>query len=162
MNKHFLTMVAGLALLSTASAPSGAAAGLSSLESDELQVSYSLVTSEFYRKVDQQTLLDGAHAQLVAFLIKNGVKAPVVPTVHALDNPALNSRGLQREVESVVNTYGSKLGSRDLTYAAISGVLASGLRTADIQGEAAVTVSTTQMGDAIVAALELQEYGIRD
>jgi carboxyl-terminal processing protease len=125
VNKHFLTMVAGLALLSTASAPSGAAAGLSSLESDELQVSYSLVTSEFYRKVDQQTLLDGAHAQLVAFLIKNGVKAPVVPTVHALDNPALNSRGLQREVESVVNTYGSKLGSRDLTYAAISGVLSS-------------------------------------
>jgi carboxyl-terminal processing protease len=125
LNKHFLTMVAGLALLSTASAPSGAAAGLSSLESDELQVSYSLVTSEFYRKVDQQTLLDGAHAQLVAYLVKNGIKSPSVPTVHALDNPSLNARGLEREVESVVNTYGAKLGSRELTYAAIAGVLAS-------------------------------------
>jgi carboxyl-terminal processing protease len=125
VNKHFLTMLAGLALLSTVSAPSGAAAGLSSLESDELQASYQLVTNEFYRKVDQQTLLDGAHAQLVAYLEKSGVKTPVVPAVRDAQDPSLNARGLQREVQSVVNTYGAKLGSRELTYAAIAGVLSS-------------------------------------
>jgi 3-isopropylmalate dehydrogenase len=37
---------------------------------------------------------------------------------------------------------------------AISDVLASGLRTADIKGEAASSVSTSAMGDAIVAALQ--------
>ena len=37
--------------------------------------------------------------------------------------------------------------------AAIADVLAAGLRTADIKGAAATTVSTSQMGDAIVAAL---------
>ena len=126
LNKHFLSMFAGLALLSTVAAPSGAATGgLSTLESDELQVSYSLVTSEFYRKVDQQTLLDGARTQLIAYLEKNGVKSPSVPTVRALDNPTLNARGLEHELESVVNAYGAKLGSRQLTYEAISGVLAS-------------------------------------
>ena len=87
LNKHFLSMFAALALLSTVAAPSGAATGgLSTLESDELQVSYSLVTSEFYRKVDQQTLLDGARTQLIAYLEKNGVKSPSVPTVRALNS----------------------------------------------------------------------------
>jgi len=38
--------------------------------------------------------------------------------------------------------------------AAISGVLDTGLRTADIRGAAAAAVSTAEMGDAIVAALE--------
>src|ERR1700688_3186326 len=42
----------------------------------------------------------------------------------------------------------------DRLEAAIAGVLDAGLRTADIKGEASATVSTTEMGDAIVAALE--------
>ena len=37
---------------------------------------------------------------------------------------------------------------------AIATVLASGLRTPDIKSEGCTLVSTTQMGDAIVAALE--------
>ena len=41
----------------------------------------------------------------------------------------------------------------DMVEKAIADVLASGLRTADIKGDAAATVSTSQMGDAIVAAL---------
>ena len=36
---------------------------------------------------------------------------------------------------------------------AIAGVLGKGLRTADIKGNAAKSVSTTEMGDAIVAEL---------
>lgn len=42
----------------------------------------------------------------------------------------------------------------DKIEAAISTVLDSGLRTADIKGDAASSVSTAQMGDAIVAALK--------
>ena len=37
---------------------------------------------------------------------------------------------------------------------AIADVLASGLRTADIKGDAASSISTSAMGDAIVAALQ--------
>ncbi|MEF3368089.1 3-isopropylmalate dehydrogenase [Methylocystis sp. 9N] len=42
----------------------------------------------------------------------------------------------------------------DAIDAAIAGVLAKGLRTADIKGDAASTVSTREMGDAIVAELK--------
>jgi 3-isopropylmalate dehydrogenase len=42
----------------------------------------------------------------------------------------------------------------DAIDAAISATLAKGLRTADIKGSAPATVSTTQMGDAIVAELK--------
>jgi 3-isopropylmalate dehydrogenase len=44
----------------------------------------------------------------------------------------------------------------DAIDAAISAVLAQGLRTADIKGDAASTVSTHEMGDAIVAELKKQ------
>jgi 3-isopropylmalate dehydrogenase len=36
---------------------------------------------------------------------------------------------------------------------AVADVLAAGLRTADIKGDATSTVSTTQMGDAVIAEL---------
>ena len=41
----------------------------------------------------------------------------------------------------------------DLIDKAIADVLAAGLRTADIKGDAQETVSTSAMGDAIAAAL---------
>ena len=41
----------------------------------------------------------------------------------------------------------------DMLDKAIANVLASGLRTADIKGDATSTVSTAQMGDAILAEL---------
>ncbi len=98
---------------------------LSPLETDELEMSYSLLTSEFYKRTDPQTILDGAHAQLAAFLQKNGVASPNVPNVHASDDQATNARELDREVASVATQYGARFGSRELTYEAISGLLAS-------------------------------------
>jgi 3-isopropylmalate dehydrogenase len=41
----------------------------------------------------------------------------------------------------------------DLIETAISEVLAAGLRTADIKGDSPTSISTSAMGDAIVAAL---------
>jgi 3-isopropylmalate dehydrogenase len=42
----------------------------------------------------------------------------------------------------------------DMIDKAIANVLAKGLRTADIKGDATSTVSTTQMGEAIVSELQ--------
>jgi carboxyl-terminal processing protease len=97
----------------------------STLESQELTLSYSLMTSEFYKKSDPQTLLDGARNELVLFLKKNGVDKPNVPAVRASDDVDRNARELDRELESVVGEYGARFGSRQLTYAAISGLVAS-------------------------------------
>ncbi|MBC5809455.1 MAG: S41 family peptidase [Candidatus Eremiobacteraeota bacterium] len=117
----FVTLV----FLFAATLPSGASAGLSNIESDELQMSYALVTQEFYKKVDPQALLDGARKQMIAFLVKNGVKAPAIPAVRANEDQRVNARALEREVAGVVSAYGAKLGARQLTYEAIGGMLAS-------------------------------------
>jgi 3-isopropylmalate dehydrogenase len=50
--------------------------------------------------------------------------------------------------------YSFGLHAADRLDAAIAGVLASGFRTADIRGEEAATVSTSEMGDAIVNELK--------
>ena len=59
---------AGLALvLATAGTPLSAAApkGLSSLEREELAYSYRQLTNQFYKRVDPQSVLDGARARVV-------------------------------------------------------------------------------------------------
>jgi carboxyl-terminal processing protease len=118
-----LPILAATALLLTSLPSAISASGLSSLESDELQTSYSLLSSEFYKKVDAQAVLDGARTELVTYLSKNGIKNPKVPEQHASDDASTNARLLNREVTSAVNAYGAKLGSRELTYQAISGML---------------------------------------
>jgi carboxyl-terminal processing protease len=124
--KRVLPVFAAAALLATSVLPSASAAsGLSSLETDELQTSYSLLSSEFYKKVDAQAVLDGVRAELITYLGKSGVKHPKVPLERATDDATTNARLLDRVVTSVVSAYGPKLGSRELTYEAISGMLGS-------------------------------------
>ncbi len=80
--------------------------------------------SEFYKKVDTQTVLDNAHDNLVTYLKREGVASPKVPALHASEDNALNIRALDREVEVAANQYHSaKFNARDLTYATISGML---------------------------------------
>ena len=124
--KRFFPVLALSALVAaTQLSSANAAPALSTVESDELEMSYSLVTSEFYKKVDPQVLLDGARTELVAYLEKNGVKSPNLPVLHAAEDPTVNARELEREVSAVVTTYGARFGSRNLTYEAIGGMLAS-------------------------------------
>jgi len=125
LKKRLLSVFVASLFLTAANLPSSAASGLSTIEADEIQMSFSLVSSEFYKKVDPQTLLDGARSSLIAYLQKNGVKAPNLPALRAVEDPNLNIRELEREVAGVVTTYGNRLGSRALTYEAISGMLAS-------------------------------------
>ena len=102
------------------------ASGLSGVESDEIEMSYSLLNSEFYKKVDQQAALDGARAEIIAYLEKQGIKSPHVPEVRAVNDPSIDARELEHEVNAVVAEYGSKVGgSRPLAYEAIAGMLSS-------------------------------------
>jgi carboxyl-terminal processing protease len=124
--KRWIPLALALALASTAiRLPASAATGLSTLEHDELDTSFTRMTSEFYEKVDGQTLLDGARKQLVAFLQKNGVAKPSVPLARASDDTQATLHELDREVNAVATTYGAKFGTRPITYAAISGILGS-------------------------------------
>jgi carboxyl-terminal processing protease len=124
--KRVYPALAAAVLLATAMPSATTASGLSSVESDEIEMSYSLLTQEFYKKVDQQTILDGARDGVVAYLEKAGVKNPHVPALHASEDPSANARLLEHAVNVAAAAYGSKTGgSRPLTYEAISGLLAS-------------------------------------
>src|SRR5579875_3886864 len=103
--KRWIPLALALALLSTVvRLPAVAASGMSTLELDELGTSFTRLTTEFYKKVDTQAVLDGVHAQLVSFLTKNGIAKPSVPFAKASDVAGTRSRGqcgrngLRREV----------------------------------------------------------------
>jgi carboxyl-terminal processing protease len=124
--KFVLPVLAAAALLATAIPSASTASGLSSIESDEIEMSFSLLTSEFYKKVDPQVALDSARSEIVTYLQKIGVKSPKVAQLKAVEDPTTDAKELEREVNNVAGSYGAKTGgSRTITYAAIAGMLSS-------------------------------------
>jgi carboxyl-terminal processing protease len=126
MNRAIPVLAAALLVATALPSATTAASGISSVETDEIDMSYSLLTQEFYKKVDQQTILDGARNEVVSYLEKAGIKNPKVAELRATDDAGTNARSLERAVNAAVASYGAKTGgSRLLTYEAISGLLSS-------------------------------------
>ena len=126
MIKRAFPVFAAAALLATALPSATTASGLSSVESDEIEMSYSLLNQEFYKKIDQQTIMDGARTKILAYLDKGGIKNPHVAELRATDDPTANAHQLVRAVNSAAAVYGAKTGgSRAIAYEAISGLLSS-------------------------------------
>jgi carboxyl-terminal processing protease len=125
MNRAVPALLASAMLLTAAIPSTSTATSLSGVESDELQTSYSLLTSEFYKRVDQQQALDGARSGILAYLDHAGIKGAKLPLAHASEDPAANARELENDVRAAVRAYGNKANSRDITYSAISGLLSS-------------------------------------
>ena len=90
---------------------------------------------------------------------KTGKRKALYEPVHG-SAPDIAGKGLANPI-AMIGSFGMALRysfglgeAADMIEKAISNVLGAGLRTADIKGDAASTVSTTQMGDAIVAELK--------
>jgi 3-isopropylmalate dehydrogenase len=89
---------------------------------------------------------------------KTGKRKALYEPVHG-SAPDIAGRGLANPI-AMIASFGMALrysfgasAAADRLDAAIAAVLADGLRTADIKSDASAVVSTSQMGDAIVAAL---------
>jgi carboxyl-terminal processing protease len=121
-----VALIAALAMLLT-TVPSGhaQAAAATAMDLDEVEMSYQLLNSEFYKRVDTQAALAGAHNAVIALLKKNGVASPVVPALRATDDSGDAIRQLQRLVSATTERYGTKVPGRDIAYSAISGMLGS-------------------------------------
>jgi carboxyl-terminal processing protease len=112
--------------LTLAHVPSSAsAAAITQQQADELTASYAYLVQDFYKKVDAQTVLDGAHSNLLAYLKANGVKDPKLVEPHASGDDVTNVRELQHQVNEAVTAYGNKVAASKITYAAIAGVMGS-------------------------------------
>ena len=112
--------------LTTARVPAATSApkSFALLDAEEISIAYQRLLSEFYKKVNTESVLAGAHDNLVAYLKKNGVSNPKVPALHASEDASQNIRELDREVESTATAYANpKFTPRDLTYATIAGML---------------------------------------
>ena len=90
---------------------------------------------------------------------KTGQRKALYEPVHG-SAPDIAGKGLANPI-AMIGSFGMALrysfglgDAADMIEKAISNVLAAGLRTADIKGDATSYVSTTQMGEAIVAELK--------
>jgi carboxyl-terminal processing protease len=116
-----------------AATPAASTPTLSAQDANELITSYAHLTTEFYKKVDKQAVLDGVRNNIVAYLRANGVANPSLPALRASDDDVTNARELEHAVSSAIATYavkaggkdGAKTGATNITYAAISGALGS-------------------------------------
>jgi carboxyl-terminal processing protease len=118
-------LAAGLAATFAHVPSASAAAGMSQQQEDELGVSYAYLVQNFYKKVEPQNVLDGAHDNLIAYLRAQGVANPKIATEHASGDDLTNVHELQHEVNEAIAAYGAKVGATKITYAAIAGVLGS-------------------------------------
>jgi carboxyl-terminal processing protease len=125
MNLRPYAALAALALIATSAAGPAKAAAVSAIDMDELGLSYQLLNSEFYKRVDDQAALNGARNSVIALLKKEGVTSPTVVSVKASDDRDEDVHQLQRLVSTTADKYGAKIGTREITYSAISGLLGS-------------------------------------
>jgi len=112
------TLLAGFAGPATAAAPSG----MTPLDAAEIQFSYAKLTTEFYKKVDPQAVIDGARTELNKALDQNGVHKALPKSV-ASGNGSTNVRVIDQQVEDASRLSAGKLSPHLLSYAAIAGML---------------------------------------
>jgi carboxyl-terminal processing protease len=99
------------------------ASSVSASQANEVSTSYHYLTSEFYKKVDDQKVLDGARKGLLTTLNQHHINAKI-PTFHAGSDDA-NVRAVDLELETAQRAAGKKVSAADLTYSAIGGMLNS-------------------------------------
>ncbi|HEY1728575.1 MAG TPA: S41 family peptidase [Candidatus Baltobacteraceae bacterium] len=129
-----------------------AASGLTALQRDELSYSYRQLVTQYYKDVDAQRALDTARGHIIALLKHDGVKKPMLPALHATNNPTSDVRALTSNVNIAVTKYGSKAAASQITYAAIAGLLSS-------TGDRYTTFLSPKEYAELNAGLDAQAFG---
>ncbi len=105
-------------------AASAETAHLAAGDANRIAISYSDLTTEFYKHVDPQHVLNSVHDELDKTLKARHINVKI-PALHASDNAQSNVRAIDLAVEQAEHKAGSSLSSRDLSYAAIDGIMRS-------------------------------------
>ncbi|MBV8721176.1 MAG: S41 family peptidase [Candidatus Eremiobacteraeota bacterium] len=128
MKRLYALLLAGTlagAILQLPPASAAPAAHLSSLEASEISTGYTHLTTEFYQKVDPQTVLDTVRGQLLLAMRTAGVKNASLPTARASDIGDSNVRTIEHEVEDAAGESHGKFTVAQLSYIALDGMMKS-------------------------------------
>ncbi|HEY1429698.1 MAG TPA: S41 family peptidase [Candidatus Tumulicola sp.] len=117
----FASAVIALPAASTLAASPALSAG----DSGEIAIGYQHLTTDFYKKVDNQTILDSVRAQLLFALKSSGVAHPSLSPLKSSDLPGANVRTIDRAIESAASQSRGKLSDHQMTYAALDGMMKS-------------------------------------
>src|SRR5579859_6356656 len=101
MKRVSLLVLAALIAAPLVHLPAASAAGaphLAAADANRIAVSYSDLTTEFYKHVDPQTVLNSVHDELDKTLKERHVKG-TIPAMHASDNPQSDVRSIDLAVE---------------------------------------------------------------
>jgi carboxyl-terminal processing protease len=146
-----LGLILATAALPVSSPAASPSSGLNALERDELTYSYRQLVDQYYKQVNTQQALDGARKNIIALLRHDGIKQPAVPALHSA-GATNDEQALARVANSTVLKYGAKAPAREVTYAAIAGLLQS-------TGDRYTTFLTPKEYAELNAGLDAQSFG---
>lgn len=128
MIRRALGIAAMAALAAAAAAPSLVAASapqrLSATDANEIRFSFEKLHTDFYKKTNPQSIVDGARAALQAELAHAKIKRKL-PPIFAGPGGARAAQDVDHEVDVASRFAGGKIPSTQLAYAAIRGMLDS-------------------------------------
>ncbi|HTU69240.1 MAG TPA: S41 family peptidase [Candidatus Baltobacteraceae bacterium] len=104
-------------------AVNAAPAHLDATQASEIATSYHYLTGEFYKRIDDQNVMNGARIGIARSLARHHVTAKI-PKFHA-SNDTANVQDIELDVEAAERAAGRRVSSTELTYGAISGMLDS-------------------------------------
>lgn len=87
----------------------------------ELDMGYTTLSDQYYRRVEPQAILDGARVGMNAYLRTRGIAGFTLSPLHARADGRGVVPAIERQLGVILSRYGSRVDARDLVYAAIRG-----------------------------------------
>jgi carboxyl-terminal processing protease len=113
-------LLLGMGARAVQAAPSG-----DDLDRSMLDYSFLRAGAEFFKTVDDQTLLDGAVAGIKKTVKNKGGDPTKLPSLHSLGSKSADLSQLNQELTTADRDFGKSVGQREIAYGAISGILDS-------------------------------------
>src|SRR5580693_8010898 len=112
MKRITTLLLAGLLAASLTQIPAAsfaATATISAADQAEISTAYDHLTTDFYKKVDQQVVLDSVRTELLAAMRTAGVKNASLPPIKASGMANANTHAIDHEVAVAVGEAGTKM-----------------------------------------------------
>lgn len=134
MKRFFASFIAGLfaatlaalpAASTTVAAPPAATVHVTAADAGEIANAYQHLTTDYYKKVDPQTVLNAVRSQLLFAMRTAGLGSAPLPVLKSTDSNGANARAIDREIEIAASESRSKFNVHQLSYVALDGMMRS-------------------------------------